>query len=74
MLVMVIERSVVVEARTVVRAKVCGVEETREKTGGSQAVTMPPRLPSASSEEKKERREGRNERSLPGESVASFDS
>jgi hypothetical protein len=35
---------------------------------------MPPRLPSASSEEKKERREGRNERSLPGESMASFDS
>jgi hypothetical protein len=71
---MVIERSVVVETRTVVRVKVRGVEETREKTDGSQAVTMPPRLPSASREEKQERREGRNERSLPRESAASFDS
>jgi hypothetical protein len=49
---MVIERSVVVETRTVVRVKVRGVEETREKIDGSQAVTLPPRLPSVSREEK----------------------
>jgi hypothetical protein len=44
---MVREVAVVVDEKTVVRLKVLAMEEVRERTRGSHAVAIPPRLPAA---------------------------
>jgi hypothetical protein len=57
-------RSVVVEVKTVVRLKVFGQAEERDRERSSQAMVIPPQLPSASTEQKAESGEGRKERAL----------
>jgi hypothetical protein len=58
------DRSVVVEDRVVVSENRRGVLEERENMVGSQAVRIPPRLPSASRVANEERREVRKDRVL----------
>jgi hypothetical protein len=63
-LVIVNSRSVVVEVKTVVRLKVFGQAEDRDRERSSQAVVIPSRLPLASTEQKAKSGEGRKERAL----------
>jgi hypothetical protein len=71
-LVTVREVAVVVDEKTVVRLKVLPIEEVRERTRGSHAVEIPPRLPSAAMVAHSVREGGRKTRFFLGERRDSF--